>query len=254
MTCELLLDLNMTDKPVAFHVDSESALKALDASVIKSRTVERTRDILTDLGSRTPVHLQWVKAHVPKKSPLYCPGNEHADIAARKGSASNRIQCFDMAAPRTDMRNHIRALRDSEWKKEWQARTDCRQTKLFIDGPEPKIWADIKALRHKEVSATVRFLTGHTYFNRHNVVIKYKVRGQAADTHEEATCRLCEEDEETPAHLVTTCPALSQERFSLLCSPELDTPPSWSRPLLDFLNLPQIRQLEVSDLETAGGL
>lgn len=253
MTCELLLDLNMTDKPVAFHVDSESALKALDASVIKSRTVEQTRDILTELGSCTPVSLQWVKAHVPKKSPLYCPGNEQADVAARKGSASNRIQCFDMAAPRTDMRNHIRALRDSEWKKEWQARTDCRQTKLFIDGPEPKIWADIKALRHKEVSATVRFLTGHTYLNRHNVVIKYKVRGQAADTHEEATCRLCEEDEETPAHLVTTCPALSQERFSLLCSPELDTPPSWSRPLLDFLNLPQIRQLEVSDLETAGG-
>ena len=254
MTSELLLDLNLTERPISFHVDSESALKALDSSIIKSRTVERTRDILNELSSRTPVGLQWVKAHVPKDSPQYCPGNEQADIAARKGSASNRRVCFDLAAPRTEMKNHIRALRDSEWKVEWQARTDCRQTKLFIDGPEPKIWADIKALQHKEVSAIIRFLTGHSFMNRHNVVIKHKIRGPDADHHEEATCRLCLEEEETPAHLTTTCEALCQERLCHLYAPQLDSPPSWSRPLIDFLNLPQIRQLEESALETTGGI
>ena len=40
----------------------------------------------------------------------------------------------------------------------------------------------------------------------------------------------------------------------LLVDKKTVAPPSWSRMLLDFLNLPQIRQLEVSDLETAGGL
>ena len=216
--------------------------------------MERTRDILNELSSRTSVSLQWVKAHVPKNSPQYCPGNELADIAARKGSASKRRVCHDIAAPRTDMKNHIRALRDLEWKNEWQARTDCRQTKLFIDGPEPKIWADIKGLRHKDVSTIIRFLTGHCFMNRHNVVIKYKIRGQDADYHEEAICRLCSEEEETPAHLVTTCEVLCQERLGYLYSPQLDSPPSWSRLLIDFLNVPQIRQLEESALEEAGGL
>ena len=214
----------------------------------KSRLVEATRDTLNELGARTPVGLQWVKAHVN------IHGNEEADKAAKIGSASNRLVRHDIASPRAEMKNHIRALRDEEWKSEWQARPDCRQTKLFIDGPDPKIWADLKKLRHKEVSAAVRFLSGHTFLNRHNVVIKYKIRGPAADHHEESKCRLCEEDEETPEHLASSCPALCQQRYCYLFSPELDSPPSWSRKLFDFLNIPEIRQLEESDLERTGGV
>ena len=248
MTCETLLDLDMTDKPVSFHVDSESALNALNASVIKSRLVARTRNALNDLGALTPVGLQWVKAHVG------IDGNEQADIAAKKGSKSGRFVCHDIAAPRTEMKNHIRNLSNEEWKSEWQSRTDCRQTKLFINQPDPCIWKDIKNLRHKEVSAIVRFLSGHTFLNRHNVVIKYKLRGPDADHHEEASCRLCEEEEETPSHFATSCPMLSQQRLAYLCSFEFDSPPPWSRALIDFLNLPEIRQLEESDLEQSGGI
>ena len=248
MTSEMLLDLGMTDKPVFFHVDSESALNAIGKNVIKSRLVEVTRDTLNELATRTPVALQWVKAHVNIR------GNEAADKAAKKGSASRRLERSDIAAPRTEMKNHIRALRDQEWKSEWQLRPDCRQTKLFIDGPDCNIWKAIKNLRHKEVSATVRFLSGHTFLNRHNVVIKHKLRGPEADHHEDATCRLCEEEEETPSHLVTSCPAICQQRLSHLFSTELDSPPSWSKRLLDFLNIPEIRHLEESDLDRTGGI
>ena len=248
MTTETLLDLGMTDKPVSFHVDSESALNAIGSNIIKSRLVEQTRDILNELATQTPVGLQWVKAHVN------IPGNEAADKAAKMGAAHHRLVRSDIAAPRTEMKNHIRALRDLEWKREWQAKPDCRQTKLFIDAPDPSLWKDIKNLRHKEISAIIRFLSGHAFLNRHNTVVKHKLRGSEADHHEEATCRLCEEEEETPAHLVTSCPALCQQRLCSLFFIELDSPPPWSRRLLDFLKLPEIRRLEESDLERTGGI
>ena len=258
--CDFLLDGGYQHLQTTLRVDSESALRALDAPYITSSLVARTRDLLQELGSTTTVELQWVKAHLDddhdddtRKS-----GNRRADEAAKAGAASKRQVCFNILAPRNKMKTAIRELHTAEWQKEWSARTDCRQSKLFLPGPDPKIWRDLRKLSHAGVSRTVRFLTGHAFLNRHNTVIKYKIGFPNVDYHDEALCRLCEEDSESPEHLITRCPCLTTARLSTLCVYQSHMPPPWSMQVYAFLNSPAIRELEGDEadsntIDTPGG-
>ena len=80
---------------------------------------------------------------------------------------------------------------------------------------KPKIWRDIKDHGRENISRVIRFVNGHGYMNRHNTVFKYDISKEEADNPEEAQCRLFEEHEETPIHLITECGALIHERKDL---------------------------------------
>jgi hypothetical protein len=64
----------------------------------------------------------------------------------------------------------------------------------------------------------IRFLTGHTFMNRHEVLIQ---RGKDDLGSNDALCRLCEEEMETPEHLLTECPVLNNDRQELFNSYQL---------------------------------
>ena len=90
--------------------------------------------------------------------------------------------------------------------------------------------------------------------NRHRTVVKYSITKAEADTHEEAQCRLCQEHEETPIHLITECEALADERLNIFSHTEIlawyrDKPPDWSPALLDFINLQTVRDLDTQPTE-----
>ena len=241
-TCKYLN--NTVHQEITFYVDSQAALKALQTPSIKSYMVAETKEMLDKLGEMNIVQLQWIKAHVGFL------GNENADAAAKAGSQSSRY-CTDnnIKTSRTEIKNILRDRRNQEWKHLWDSVTDCRQSKLFMEQPNKKIWQDIKDMRQKGVSSIVRFLTGHTFMNRHNDIIKYG-KDAAADSPE-ANCRLCEEGEETPEHLITDCPCLYGLRSSTLYSWQLDRPPPWSTLVARFIHSDQIRQLE-EDTQTNG--
>ena len=247
LACEHILFQDIKRSKITIHVDSQAALRALKASYMKSKLVGNTVQLLNAIGADNDLTLRWIKAHNPdNKTPS---GNDIADLIAKAGAKSNNWTSAKIHMPRAEIIRYIRYRIREEWTKEWENRQDCRQTKAFIGKPQPRIWKDIKDHGRDTISRVIRFVSGHGYMNRHNTVIKYNITKEEADTHEEAQCRLCEEHEETPIHLITECEALIHERKELFSESDLlawmlDRPPDWSPAIIEFLSLQTIRDLD----------
>ncbi len=80
--------LNNISRPKALYIfsDSQSAIQALSAITINSRTVEGCRHLLNATVTITPTFLLWIKAHVGH------PGNEKADALAKAGAATDFLE------------------------------------------------------------------------------------------------------------------------------------------------------------------
>ena len=229
-------------REVSFYVDSQAALKALNAAYITDDEVLRTVEALNKVANENRVTLRWIKAHVGHE------GNEAADRAAKEGATSNRW-VLDVTESTESIKLQNRNELYSKWKRAWQKRKDCRQSKLFLKEPDKNIWKLIEQSTPEGLSRIMRFVTGHTFMNRHNTIVKYGKAG--LETHDsETSCRLCEEEEETPEHLITDCPVLNQARVETLYAWQLDTPPPFSAEVAAFIKLPQLKELE-EDQSTA---
>jgi hypothetical protein len=77
--------------------------------------------------------------------------------------------------------------------------------------------------------------------NRHEVLIQ---RGRNDLESEDALCRLCEEERETPEHLLTECPVLNLDRQMLFNSYQLQQVPEWNPNILKMIMLPAITSME----------
>ena len=246
MSCEYLIDNDFQGRTIAFHVDNMSSLQALRASFISSRIVFDTASVLNYLAKKNTVSLQWIKAHHISEN------NKIADDAAKAGCESETWSPDEFLESRTAMANHIRILRNETWTEKWQKSTEYRQSKMFLAGPDAKVWRTLKKLSKAKISNVIRFITGHTYLRRHNVVFKKKKVRLAADRDPDSECRLCREGPETPIHLLLECKALMWTRHTLfatgrLLAWQLDTPPPWSDELIAFINSPHIQALERRD-------
>ena len=237
MACEFLFTQNTQGEHINFHVDSQAALHAVASPCITSKVVKDTVKLLQYLSQDNTVHLQWVKAHVGIE------GNEQADAAAKAGSrVAEQYTHKHFPTTRNSMKARIRQMRNAAWANKWLHSEEYRQSKDFLQGPHPGIWADLKHKPAQTLSRTIRFVTGHCYMNRHNTLLRFGYDGLAERS--EVTCRLCETGEETPFHLITTCPVMITTRLSTLYVWQLDTPPPWSKDLINFINSPHIISLE----------
>jgi hypothetical protein len=61
---------------------------------------------------------------------------------------------------------------------------------------------------------------------------------------DDALCRLCEEERETPEHLLTECPVLNLDRQALFNSYQLQQVPEWDPNILKMIMLPTIASME----------
>jgi hypothetical protein len=119
-----------------------------------------------------------------------------------------------------------------------------KKTKLFLPTPDKGIWKDIKSnstLSPARLSRIMRFLTGHTFMNRHKTLIE---RGYNGLDYPDALCRLCKEELEDPDHLITSCPVLNRERLEIIQMWQMNAPPEWSLSTIRFIKLPIIISLE----------
>ena len=239
--CERLHPMLRRDETINFYVDSQAALKAISAPYVYDNEVLLTVEALNRLAANEHrVVLQWVKAHVG----LY--GNELADRAAKEGAFSERWHHGSvLELPLTQKQINKQTLRE-EWKHLWKQRKDCRQSKFFLPHPDEHVWKNLRHCSTSELSQLARFFTGHTFMRRHNTLV---TKGRRA-LDEEGNCSLCEEEEETPIHLLNECPVLNVQRATLLLAWQLDTPPPISDDLFAFVRLDAIRELE-SDTTTA---
>jgi hypothetical protein len=106
------------------------------------------------------------------------------------------------------------------------------------------VWKDIKAffnLTPACLARIIRFLTGHTFMNCHEVLIQ---RGRDDLESNDALCRLCEEEMEAPEHLLTECPVLNKDRQELFNGFQLSQVPNWDSKILRMVMLPTLAALE----------
>jgi hypothetical protein len=174
------------------------------------------------------------------------PGNEMADEAAKAGSQCNRFTQMEISNSRTEPKTFIRDARNLKWARLWADREgkDCRQKILVFPTRNPKVWKDIKAYSNLTpacLARIIRFLTGHMLMNRHEVRIQ---RGREDLGSDDAFCRLCEEEMETPEHLLTECPVLTIDRQELFNSYQIPRVPDWDPKILRMVMLPTLASLE----------
>jgi hypothetical protein len=115
---------------------------------------------------------------------------------------------------------------------------------MFFPTLNAKVWKYIKAysnLMPACLARIIRFLTGHRFMNHHEVLIQ---RGRDDLGSNDALCRLCKEEMETPEHLLMECPVLNSDRQALFNSYQLPRVPNWDPKILRMVMLPTLASLE----------
>jgi ribonuclease HI len=190
---------------IEIHSDSQAAITAISSTSISSKTVLECRNLLNRLGSKNKIKIMWVKAHNAHE------GNELADKLAKAGAnqliGPPRFRYFEAAA---SFSQKLLDKSNRKWQKRWaKDPTTCEQSKVFIQEIPKHLNEMSYVLKHSDritVGILTQFITGHC-FNLKYHAFKSKI---IPDT----VCRHCNDPEapETPCHLLTTCPALTEAR------------------------------------------
>ena len=226
-------------RDITFRVDNQASIKALGSAETNSSLVYDTYNVLQDLSRSNEVRIEWIRAHVGWH------GNELADETAKEGTRMPEIQS-EIRPPKRDLWAAIEGITNKKWTKRWESSKICRQTKYFYFGPDKGKSNELLNMTKNKISILTRFLTGHAFLRRQNFIVEhgcYPPKGWAS-------CRLCsdgnleEDEDETPHHLITTCPALMVKRLESLGHRVLDDKPTW-RPL----QLAELLEGQVEHLE-----
>lgn len=196
------LQQRVMGKVIYFCSDSQAAIKALASANSRSKLVIACRTQIEELNSVNSVNLVWVPGHSS------IAGNELADELARDGASHDFIGP-EPAIPISKcwVKLQINSWAATQHKQYWNSLESCRQTKLYITEPSPRVAKYLTNLSKQNCSLLVRALTGHCRLNYHMANI------QRADSF---VCDSCDSDYGTSYHLICNCPVFAQMRFQLL--------------------------------------
>ncbi|KAL5259046.1 hypothetical protein ACHWQZ_G009499 [Mnemiopsis leidyi] len=184
---KLLIDGGTKNKTIIINCDSQAAIKAVDSTIIKSKTTQRARNELHKLGKDNNVLLRWIPAH---KGYL---GNEKADELAKKGSGDNEAESVTLPVPRTVWKNALRQRSHRKMRERWKDMPPHFRT----------VWREsytksLSNLGKNKLRAATQYLTGHCELNYH--LNKYKPKSISK------ICPHCSMEEETMNHFIGQCP------------------------------------------------
>ena len=190
------------ESSVAICSDSQAMLKTRQGARTTSNLVRETILALKALSVSHSVRLLWVPGHHGVE------GNETADILAKQ------VACLDFIGsepvldlPNTLIRTYTRQWADKEQPKCWQTVEGWRQAKTFLHGPAKWLTHFALGLRKHDLRILVGLLTGHCTLNRHLAIMRIQ---------DQPLSPACEEEEETPLHLLGKCCATMQTRYRML--------------------------------------
>jgi len=188
------------------YSDSQSALMALQADEFTSKCVKEAANEVKNLQDRLGrVNLVWIKAHANNT------GNELADCLAKEGTLQTAFGPEPMIpVPKSTIKRHIQTYFNKMWDSRWKKEKTCRQTKIFISKAGTDTTKGILNLNKTTINRLIQTITGHCVLNRHLSLLQIK---------DDPKCRLCDEAEETPEHLVNDCSATWKERAEAFETP-----------------------------------
>jgi ribonuclease HI len=196
---------NRSEKYVGICSDSQAALKALQAVRTTSPLVYQCQAALNDISARHVVGLFWVLGHAGVR------GNEIADGLARDGSALGFLGPKPaLGVSSCDIRKRLkRWLINQHWASWCDLGNTLRQARELISGPCPGTRIKFLSLNRNQSRVVIGLLTGHNTLRRHLHLLGLL---------DNPLCRKCGVKEETSAHILCECEALTELRNKYLGS------------------------------------
>ena len=189
---------NKIERCVIF-TDSQSCLEALNNQNYKSKAIRdlalTISSFLEDFGSSHFV-MQWIPSHCD------IPGNERADVLAKRGAAKEQP---NILVSQTTAKQMIKSNSKTEWKNSWTQSEKGRV--MFTYMPKPNIKDPINSLKRKDQVIIFRLRSTHIQLNAH--------LSRITKDHPPA-CTLCGYREETVNHFLFDCQPLQTIRNEFL--------------------------------------
>ncbi|XP_048002369.1 uncharacterized protein LOC125238917 [Leguminivora glycinivorella] len=195
---EINLDRNLRHQHIYINSDSQAALLALDSLESNSKLVQNCKTNLNALANSNKVTLRWVPGHSD------ITGNDEADELARKGADTPLIGpepfCGFTKREAYSLLNNLEKRRAIDG---WKFVRGQEHSKALIKPFNSRYAKELIGLKRHKICAVSRILTGHCKLNKHMFQLGLK---------QEATCRFCQETEETAMHILCSCGPLMSKR------------------------------------------
>jgi ribonuclease HI len=187
---------------IVIRCDSQAAIKAISSINICSKTVAECRRLLNKLGSKNTVSISWIKAHSAHA------GNESADRLAKMGANQTigppRFKYYEASA---SFSQSLIERSNRKWQRRWDKDpTMYKHSKCFIKLIKNNITKLNHLLKYRDrdtVGKVIQFITGHCNFMYYTSKIHNFL---------DPSCRRCQEEDETPIHLIKDCKTLIYTR------------------------------------------
>ena len=195
VTAFLLLK-NLRGKKILINCDSQSAIRAVDSTVIKNKSTLAATTALNTLGGTNEVTLSWIPAHQGYE------GNELADIFAKRGANNDNATHVLMPIPRCICYAALRHRTKVSWTNSF--RQD--PPRLFNILWREKFKKELVKMNRRDLRVATQILTGHAALNYHLSKL---------DRNVHPTCPLCQAEDETVPHFLGQCPIIGNIRYDL---------------------------------------
>jgi len=202
--CRILIAKKISNKNIKICSDSQASLKALQSHCFTSKTTIECLDSVTNLARNNKVNLIWVPGHSNVE------GNEKADSLAKEGSNTP----FYGPSPSFGLtysmqRRNIKEYYETQHLNLWKNLRNCNHSKTILNGPNKTITKYLLNRSRNDLQRLTGIITGHGNFQKH----LHKI-----GLTQSPTCSRCNEEDETPLHLLMNCPAITGKRAKILKS------------------------------------
>ncbi|XP_029053881.2 uncharacterized protein LOC114881305 [Osmia bicornis bicornis] len=182
--------------------DSLAALRALHKVEVGSKLVRDCALTLRQLSLNNRVKLLCVPGHAG------IPGNEGANEMARLGAISSQpCHEYPMGVSTYVLKGLAKNWLNQEFTRLWHNANGMRHTRALLEGPSQELGGTLTHLDRAQLRMLVSLVTGHWYTRKHLARM---------GLIEESTCPRCEEEDETPLHVLLRCRELGALRGSIL--------------------------------------
>ncbi|XP_071581915.1 uncharacterized protein [Temnothorax nylanderi] len=193
-----LLNNNIRGREINIRSGSRAAILALAKATTESPLVWDCMLALERLSGLNKVTLVWVPGHQE------IPGNETADILAKKGA--NEVPSDQVAGtPFAVGKEVIKSCQKREHLARWETLKTCCQARILMKNSRPGRAKELLALNKQKLRVAVGLLTGHSALLRAHLF--------NLGLAKQKECRLCGEEKEDSVHILCHCPALVCKRY-----------------------------------------